>query len=143
MKKYYSKIKENKLLHCVVNVDDFDDFDERLDISDPSEFLQISLVKSKNRKVKAHKHLKCDRSVNSTQETCIVLSGKAVFSMYDLDGTWISDEILNAGDSFITFAGGHALETLDEETCIYEIKNGPYEGVEMDKEYLKGINDEK
>ena len=55
-------------------------------------------------------------------------------------GDLLTSIILNAGDIIVYLAGGHDFEILENNTQIFEVKNGPYLGTEKDK---KIINEKK
>jgi hypothetical protein len=59
---------------------------------------------------------------------------KAIY--YDLNNSILDVAILERGDGTITYQGGHKYIMLDSNTIVYEIKNGPYNGREKDKEII-------
>jgi hypothetical protein len=137
MKKIYSKIEKNKLLHIIYNVNEVT---HRDDIIPEENFLQVSVVrKNKNFKPKLHKHIfkNVDFKMSIAQECWFVYKGQIIVYHYDIDDTLIGTEILSEGDMNITLGGGHTLETLVDDTIIIESKNGPYFGVEFDKKFLE------
>lgn len=135
MIKIYSKIKTDKLLFVLQRKDDINH--SRTDLSPDEEFLQFSTKKlNEGDFFKPHKHLYCEKKVTITQEAWIILDGSVEAVFYDLDDKQISKEILNSGDCIVIFAGGHSLRSLAKDTILYEIKNGPYFGIEKDKEYI-------
>ena len=77
-----------------------------------------------------------ERKISGTQEVWILLRGKIKFEIFDIDNLLISFGILFSGDSITLFRGGHSLEVLEENTIFYEIKNGPYLGINKDKKQL-------
>ena len=106
----------------------------RKDICDENDLLQVSTKKlSKFTFVKAHKHLENIRNTFQTQETWITITGSIEAGLFDLDDKLISKVKLMPGDCIIFFNGGHSLEVLEDNTIFYEIKNGPYYGLEKDK----------
>ena len=44
---------------------------------------------------------------------------------------------MGAGDCVVVFKAGHEFTVLEDNTIIYEFKNGPYYGVEADKTFIK------
>lgn len=132
MKKIYSKVKPNTLLHIVYRLDDIAG---RTNIAPENEFLQLSSLKmKKNTTFKPHKHIyKQGEKEVIAQESWVIIKGKVKVIMYDLDDTIIHEPILNAGDTSITFRGGHNYLALEEDTIVYEYKTGPYKGQENDK----------
>ena len=88
----------------------------------------------KNTTFKPHKHIyKQGEKEVIAQESWVIIKGKVKVIMYDLDDTIIHEPILNAGDTSITFRGGHNYLALEEDTIVYEYKTGPYKGQENDK----------
>ena len=133
--KFFSKNQPNLVLFSILKFEDIKD--KRTDVSPETEYLQTSgRILNKDFKVKAHKHNNLFRETNLTQEAWIVVSGKLLAKFYDLDDKFVHEEILTDGDSVTIFRGGHELEVLADNTYFYEIKNGPYYGVEKDKVFL-------
>ena len=128
MKKIYSKIDKSLLLHQISSLEDA--VDGRLDLADPKEFLQASLIKIGTEKIiPKHKHVWRDGEKKViTQESWIVLRGKMKCTFYDTDDTAIEDVTLSPGDCSVTFQGGHRITILEKGTIFYEIKSGPYKG---------------
>lgn len=136
MKKIYSKLDNTKCIHIFFSLNDFE---ARKDIVDENHFLQVaSLILAKNKTFQPHKHIwkKNNYSRSIAQESWVVIKGSVRVYYYDIDGTFIDDEVLNAGDCTITLEGGHNYESLEENTFVYEFKTGPYEGQINDKEFI-------
>jgi len=133
MEKIYSKIDPDKLLHIINRNTDMTD--GRRDLSDPKEFLQIcTLNLNEGKTFYPHKHIWKNVDTKAiAQESWIIIRGRVRCILYDIDDTIIAKPILEAGDCSITFFGGHNYEILDNETLIYEVKTGPYFGVDLDK----------
>ena len=87
-------------------------------------------------KLKAHKHILHERSVDLTQETIIIMSGKLQVNLYDEKGEIFHQEILTEGDIGVILSGGHGYLILSDNTKVVEIKNGPFFSVDKDKELL-------
>ena len=135
MKKIYSRVDPDVLLHMIFRKDDVQS--ERINVIDDSEYLQLAAMKlPKGKTFLPHKHVTCEKVTKIAQESWAVISGGVKAILYDLDDQIISEEILNAGDCSITLYGGHTYEILEEDTVVYEYKTGPYLGVEMDKEFI-------
>ena len=131
--KYFSKIDSTKLLHTINRPEKFDG---RIDLCDPKNFIQLAILnQKKGQTYKAHMHLWKEVTFKKyiAQESWLVLSGSIKVFFYDLDKSLLTTEILFAGDSTLTFEGGHTYEVLEDETLMYEMKTGPYEGREKDK----------
>lgn len=135
MKKIYSKVDKEKIICSIIKFIDINE--KRTDICPEKEFLQVSgRILKKGFSIKAHKHNFLERNTTSTQEAWVVLKGKIKSKFYDLDEKFIHEEILEKGDCVVFFRGGHELEVLDDDAIFYEIKNGPYFGVDKDKSQL-------
>ena len=140
MKKIYSKIEPDKLLHIVYRLDEIT---ERTNIAPENEFLQLASLKmKKNTTFKPHRHIyKQGEKQVIAQESWVVIKGKVKVIMYDLDDTIIHEPILNPGDISMTFRGGHNYVALEEDTIVYEYKTGPYKGQENDKTFIGEKNE--
>jgi hypothetical protein len=135
--RFYSKVEPSKILFSLLRFNQITE--KRTDISPEDQFLQTSgRVLKKGFKVNAHKHNYLKRETNITQEAWVVLKGLISVKFYDLDDKMIFETKLASGDCVTIFRGGHELLVLEDNTLFYEIKNGPYYGVESDK---KQIND--
>ena len=137
MKKIFSKVKKNKLLHIIFSPQKKN---ERINISHENEFLQFCYLNlNKDDKFLPHKHFwkKDIKKKRIVQESWLVVKGLAKVTLYDLNDKVLSTEVLKPGEISITFEGGHKLEILKNNTIIYEHKTGPYEGQKKDLVYLK------
>lgn len=135
MIKIYSKINPEELLHVVFRGNDINE--TRQDVSPNEEFLQVSTFSLEYGKTfRPHKHIPCEKLVTITQECWIILTGHVKVSYYDTDGTFIQDVVLASHDVTITFRGGHTYTSLADDTKIYEVKNGPYNGQQADKVFI-------
>jgi hypothetical protein len=126
--------KNGKLLHQVCKKEDFD---KRQNLCSDENFLQCASLKLNiGETFKPHKHLwkKVKYEKYIAQESWVVIQGKVKVFFYDLDNNLIAEEILEAGDVSFTFFGGHNYLALEDNTCVYEYKTGPYEGIENDKQ---------
>ena len=138
MKKIYSKVKPDTLLHLVHILDEIDG---RTNLAPVNEFIQLSTLKMENGTTfKPHKHIwKDGEDKVIAQESWVVIKGSVKVIMYDLDDTVIETPILYPGDCSMTFQGGHNYEILEEDTIVYEYKTGPYKRVKNDKEFLNEV----
>lgn len=131
----YSKIDSNLLLLSINRKNEISD--NRVDICPEDKFLQISTKRLyKNTSFKPHKHNILNRNIDNTHECWIVLEGsiKAVF--YDIDNKVILDTNLNSGDCAVVYNAGHSFEVTEDNTILYEVKNGPYYGQTKDKTFF-------
>ena len=138
MKKIYSKVKPDTLLHLVHRLDEIEG---RTNVAPENEFIQLATLKmEKGTTFKPHKHIwKDGEDKVIAQESWVVIKGSVKVIMYDLDDKVIETPILYSGDCSMTFQGGHNYEILEEDTIVYEYKTGPYKGVENDKEFLNEV----
>jgi hypothetical protein len=136
MEHIHSKVDPKVLLHTVVRKEDIKP--GRLDIINPEEFIQCSILNMEEGKTfKPHKHIWKERARNViAQESWIVIQGSVKCIFYDLDDTIIATPILYPGDASFTLQGGHNYEILEDRTLVYEYKTGPYEGQSLDKIFI-------
>jgi cupin fold WbuC family metalloprotein len=135
MEKIYSKI-DGRLLHVINRLKDITG---RNDIIPEDNFIQCATLKmEKGKTFPPHKHITKDRHYPKqiAQESWVVIKGSVKCILYDLNDTIISTPILKQGDASFTLCGGHTYEILEEDTIVYEYKTGPYEGQELDKEFI-------
>lgn len=132
---YYSKVDPDILLHIVKKYADIED--GRSDLVPPENFIQCSSLKVNKCHFRSHQHIYKDGKPQViTQESWVVMNGRVMAILYDLDGEIISWPELNHGDILITLNGGHGFEVLQDNTIVYEFKTGPYEGQEKDKVFI-------
>lgn len=135
MKKIFSEVEKSLLLLTFSKKNDISE--ERLDLSPEEEFLQVSSKKlNKGTIFKPHKHLELERNIHNTQEAWIIMSGKIKAFFYDLDDSLILEEEFSEGDCIVSFHAGHGFEVLEDNTILYEVKNGPYFGQKVDKKFI-------
>ena len=140
MKKIYSKVEPNKLLHIIHRADEFYTIEDghRRDVVGEKEFIQLSALNMNNgHTFKPHKHIwKSGEKECIAQESWVVIKGSVECVFFDLDDKVLDKPILYPGDCSVTLGGGHTYRILKDETLVYEYKTGPYKGVENDKEFL-------
>lgn len=135
MIKIFSKLEPSTLIASFISSEKISDY--RNDLSPASECIQVSARNLRSDiKIKAHKHNLQERITNCTQEAWVIFSGKLKAILYDLDDSFLKEIILQPGDCIVLFRGGHALEVLEDNTKFYEFKNGPYYGIETDKQSI-------
>jgi len=135
MKKIYSKLDQEVLLHIIYRLNDLKK--GRFDIAPDNEFLQVAALKlEKGKTFKPHKHIEKEKITNIAQESWLVFKGSVKCIFYDLNDEIIEEVILRAGDLSMTFRGGHNYVIMEEDTVVYEYKTGPYLGIENDKEFI-------
>jgi hypothetical protein len=132
--KIYSQIEPNQLLVCVMSAANADG---RADAADADEILQASLLRLPHGKTIApHRHLPQVRTTTGTCEAWVVMSGRLIAQVFDLDQSLVTTIGLTAGDCMILYRGGHNFKVVSADAVIYEIKNGPYNGPEADSEKI-------
>ncbi len=106
-------------------------------VTSPANPLQLGILKHQHgSKIKPHIHKSFPRTINEVQEVLHIKYGKVEAEFYETGGKKVGSAILNAGDTFLLISGGHGFNIL-EDSKIIEIKQGPYHGVEEDKEHLQ------
>ena len=131
MNKIYSKSEPGRLLHVVVDTNE--PFENRLDLCDGGQWLQVSVLKLPPAK-KVNPHIHQPRQPNPsagpglTQECWIVLRGEIKIRLFDLDQAPLHQQALSQGHMLVTFYGGHALSCETAGALMIECKNGPYLG---------------
>lgn len=135
IEKIYSKINPDKLLHIFASTH-MDEESQRVGLVDPTELIQVALLQLPQGKTfPAHQHLPTERVTIGTQETWIIVYGNVMVYYYDTNGEYLCERMLAGGDCTITLAGGHTYKAITK-ALVYEVKNGPYLGIEKDKEFI-------
>ena len=78
-------------------------------------------------RVVPHVHHSVPRTVELTQETLFIRSGRVRLDLYTSDQDYLTSCELGAGDVVLLASGGHGLEVL-EDADIVEVKQGPFVG---------------
>jgi len=86
--------------------------------------------------IRPHIHKKIKREIELSQEALHIIYGKVEVDFFDEEKNKIATIVLNSGDTMLLVRGGHGFKVL-EKTKMIEVKQGPYEGIEKDKELLK------
>ena len=135
MERFYSKKEKEKLIFSLLRFENI--CEKRIDLSPDDEFMQVcGRIMSEGVSVPAHRHNKTQRKTNLTQEAWVLLKGKVRAKFYDLDDSFLCEREVFSGDVIVLYRGGHSLEVLEDNTIFYEFKNGPYFGVNKDKEKI-------
>jgi hypothetical protein len=110
---------------------------EKTEFLTPEDYpLQLGILKYGNGAVvKPHIHKTFEKVINKRQEVLLIQKGKIEASFYTNGGKKIASTVLNQGDVLFLADGGHGFKML-EDAKIIEVKQGPYDGVERDKEML-------
>ena len=80
----------------------------------------------------AHFHQPFTREINDLQQMFVVQRGVVGVKLYDDDGTFIEEVILNAGDAIVLIHGVHAIRVIEDLQAI-SVKQGPFLGDAADK----------
>lgn len=95
---------------------------------------QLGFLPHKKGKIlKPHIHKKVDRKIEVTQEVLFIKKGRIRVDLYNEDKKFVTSRELLSGDVILLCSGGHGFEVLEDLEMI-EVKQGPYSGVEGDKE---------
>jgi hypothetical protein len=86
--------------------------------------------------LRAHAHKAHPRVADKTQEAVLVLSGSMKVFLFSSRKERLTEFVLHAGDFAVLANGGHGYEILEDNTRVFEVKNGPFVSVEKDKELL-------
>ena len=91
MKKIYSKIEPNKLLHIIVRKDDL--IKGRTEVVSEEHFIQCALLNmEKDKTFKPHKHIWKNRTRDViAQESWVVIQGKVRCTFFDIDDNIIAE----------------------------------------------------
>ena len=115
MKEYLND--NGDVLHCIYRLNDLKEGEARFDFTSEDKYLQGALMRMDDGKsFRNHKHIKCERHTDMTQETWVVIRGSVQVDYYDEDAEFMGTEVLNDGDCTITFAGGHAPSSSSDVT---------------------------
>ena len=84
--------------------------------------------------IRPHVHLPLERPIVGTTEVLLVRAGRCEIDLYDDERKPVATCELGQGDVILIARGGHGLRML-EDTVLFEVKQGPYLGIE-EKEYF-------
>jgi hypothetical protein len=90
------------------------------------------IVYGKGEAIIPHVHLPVTRTVEGTTECILVRSGSCDIDIYDAARNPIATRTLKQGDIILLLGGGHGFR-MNEDTVLFEVKQGPYVG-NADKE---------
>jgi hypothetical protein len=83
------------------------------------------IVYKKGENITPHYHLPSNRIIKKTTECLIVKKGKCLVDIFDNDQFFLSTHTLNRNDIILIVGGGHGFR-MQEDTVLFEIKQGPY-----------------
>jgi quercetin dioxygenase-like cupin family protein len=99
-------------------------------LTEPDKTFQAGfVVYPKGSQIPRHTHHPVRRQIDGTSEAILVRSGGCTVDIYRQDRELLVQRSLSAGDLVIFYAGGHGF-SLSEDTVLFEIKQGPYSGVD-------------
>lgn len=103
----------------------------------PPEFSQqLGLIcHKKDYLIKPHIHKIVNRQVSITQEVLHILSGRIELTIYNRNKERVKVVELSESDTVLLANGGHGIKFL-EDAKLLEVKQGPYSGVDSDKEHF-------
>lgn len=132
---YIKSEVDGSLLHIINRKEEITN---RTNVCPDDEFLQLATMRMPlGMTFKPHKHIYKDGPKEViAQESWIVIQGRVKVILYDIDDTIIHEDVIFPGDCSITFRGGHNYEIMEDDTIVYEYKTGPYQGIEMDKDFI-------
>jgi cupin fold WbuC family metalloprotein len=73
-----------------------------------------------------HEVHKFNETETNTQECWVIIKGRVLAKLYDIDTSLLASIELSQGDAVITLRGGHNYLSLEDGTIAYEVKSGPY-----------------
>ena len=107
-------------------------------ITSDHDFQQVGTwVYNKGKKIEPHTHLRCERTVEKTQEIIYVRRGRVKVDFYGEQQQFLRSLELSSDDLAIFLNGGHGFEILEDDTMVFESKNGPYLGKDEDKKIIR------
>lgn len=100
--------------------------------------LQIGMHnRKKGLSLKPHIHkLSGPLEIKSVQEILLVLKGKIRVNIFSMKSELLASRMLSVGESVLLISGGHGVDFI-EDSIVYEVKQGPYPGVNFAKLYLQ------
>lgn len=133
---FFPIIYKNKTIAVVIRsnhpVDNLQFFTKDEDL------LQVGIHNKKaHTLVKPHVHKSNPQVIKEIYEVFYVVKGALKLTMYSKKtGRKIKSVILRQGDSAIHMGEGHGIEFI-EDTVLFEVKQGPFLGVQTSKTYIR------
>ena len=84
-----------------------------------------------------HIHKKKEKIILDVVETLHIVYGKVAVDFFE-DDTKYSEVILNPGDTALLIEGTHRIRVLESFKGV-KVKQGPYQSIEDDKEFIEVI----
>ena len=104
-------------------------------VTEPGLPMQLGVMRLNKGQVQNHIHKVRNRQMKTiSNEFHMVIRGKVFVSLFDCSKNLITKITLIPGMFCMLFNGGHGYEVIKDDTVMIEVKNGSFEGVEIDKE---------
>jgi mannose-6-phosphate isomerase-like protein (cupin superfamily) len=84
--------------------------------------------------IKRHIHRSLERQIVGTSEVLLIRKGNCIIDIYNDDREKVASVELRTGDVVLVVGGAHGFSML-EDTVFFEIKQGPYLGID-EKEHF-------
>lgn len=99
-------------------------------LTPPEAVLQAGyVVRAAGGEVERHVHKPLERNVVGTPEVLVVSSGACEVDIYTPERQLVTTSTLRTGDVLVMTGGGHGFRMI-EDTVLFEVKQGPYPGVD-------------
>ncbi|PIQ69038.1 MAG: hypothetical protein COV91_00930 [Candidatus Taylorbacteria bacterium CG11_big_fil_rev_8_21_14_0_20_46_11] len=100
--------------------------DPMLSVNDPKGALQLlTMNRGKGEVITAHRHIPRTRTTETLQECLIVIKGSVRYDFFDKSGVCFQKVVVGEGEAMFILGVALAVEFL-EDSCVYELKNGPF-----------------
>lgn len=87
------------------------------------------VVYGAGKEIPRHEHKPIQRTITGTSEVIIVREGRCEVDIYDAQRERVATRELGPGDLLLLLGGGHGFRLL-EDTVLFEVKQGPYTGLD-------------
>jgi hypothetical protein len=87
------------------------------------------IVYPANSEIGRHIHKPVYRELNRTSEVLVVRKGRCEVDIFTQDKQLVAMRELRMGDVLVLLEGGHGFRIL-EDTILFEVKQGPYTGLD-------------
>lgn len=106
-----------------------------ISLTGDDEFLQVVAWGhyEKGKHLQDHWHNEFERTAKRTYEAVYVVKGAIEARIFDLNLIPVETIRINQGEMLILLESAHGYTILEDDTTVFEIKNGPFMGVEKDK----------
>lgn len=102
----------------------------------PENPMQLGVIQhNRGTEVRPHVHVESMRRIDGVQEVLHIEYGMVEAVFYSDEGVRLDSRTLGTGDTILLLGGGHGFRMI-EDTRMLEVKQGPYRGVEEDKQCL-------